>query len=223
MEYENNKTTEAQKPKRSSKVPWLFAGCFSIIAISVITVGGIASIIAAYHFISSDFFSNDTEEIVLEETPIEIEDIRPRGEIYVCSSIVEDYTSEHKTEEGFFFDDDHTCVQTLTQKVSYSIDLDKIRYERQDNQNFTVTLPEPEYIASTQNATFLSDDEDYWANHLSSTNGLKQRVEQQIRNKYDTQENRRKARAYAESAVRHIFESMNINVTFTTDLYRTVE
>lgn len=164
-----------------------------------------------------DYFSAEEEVITLEDTPISIEAVRPKGELYVCSSVIEDYVTLQRTEHRFgIFPIDHSCVQILRQKVSYLIDLDKVEYtfDPNDDHKVLVKLPPLEYMATTQSSPFMSDNETYWHNNMPSTNGLKQQVEKKIRNRFDTSTNQKKAEIYAESAISNILKQMGYEAMF---------
>ena len=164
-------------------------------------------------------------EIPMEETMASIEEIRPRGEIYVCSAMIEDYTMQRATEENLFWaDEEHSCVQTITQKCSYVIDLDKVEYEPVDStRTIYVKLPDVDYVATTQSTTFLSDDGNFWADHLPNTNAMKRKVEGQIKKRFDTPSNRRKAERYAEDAISEVMRKLGYEVEFVRTLERKKE
>lgn len=157
------------------------------------------------------------KEIVLQDTPIEIEEIRPKGDLYVCSAVIEDYTTVHRTEKHLgLISEKHSCVQIVRQKCSYKIDLEAVEYIEDGDHRLIVRIPEPEFTASTQNTPFLSDDEAYWIKELPNTNPLKRKVEKQIRNRYDTAANRKKATRYAEEAIRELMSQLGYEVEFTS-------
>jgi hypothetical protein len=104
-------------------------------------------------------------------------------------------------------------------KCSYKIDLEKVEYLPDSTEQVVrVRLPKVEYVASTQSSSFLSDDSNYWAEHLSNTNDMKRKVEQQIKRRFDTPENRRKAELYAEEAIRAVLEKMGLEVEFVREI-----
>ena len=154
--------------------------------------------------------------IPMEETMSSIEAVRLRGEVYVCSALIEDYTMRKATEENLFWaDEEHSCVQTMTQKCSYKIDLDRVEYEPVDSlRKVRVKLPPVEYVATTQSAAFLSDDSNFWAERLPNTNEMKRKVEEQIRRRFDTAKNRRKAEQFAEEAISEVMGKMGYEVEF---------
>ena len=150
-----------------------------------------------------------------------IEEVRPRGDIYVCSAMIEDYTTKRATEKNFILpDEEHSCVQTMRQKCSYKIDLDKVEYSMDEERGVVyVTLPDLEYVASTQSSSFLSDDSEYWVKHLPNTNTMKRTVEELIKQRFDTPGNRRKAERYAEDAISNVME----RIGYQTEVVRKIE
>jgi len=162
----------------------------------------------------------DVEALPMEETMASIEEVRLRGEIYVCSAMIEDYTTMQQTEVNLLWaNEEHSCVQTLRQRCSYKVDLDKVKYEADDSARVVlVTLPMVEYVATTQSSSFLSDDPEYWAEHLPNTNAMKRKVEEQIRRRFDTPSNRRKAERYAEDAISEVMGKMGYEVEFVRTL-----
>lgn len=163
---------------------------------------------------------DEEEEIVLEETPIQIEAVRPKGEIVVCSSIIEDYASVKKTEKTLgLIETQHHCVQILKMKCSYKIDLEKVEYELEDSAKIIwVKLPELEYNASLQDSPFISDDEEYWKDALPSTNKLKAKVAKQIEKRFCTPTNKQKGERYAEEAISKMMSGFGYEVKFVRTL-----
>lgn len=158
---------------------------------------------------------DEPQEIVLEDTPIDIESVRPRGELYVCTALAEDYAMRRATEMHLgMFPEKHSCVQMLKQKISFKIDLEKVRYTVDTLNVMIVEIPAPEFVASTQDSPFISDDEDYWNEALKSTNTLKKEAEQKIRKRFDTRENRTKATRYAEEALRELLRQLGYEARF---------
>lgn len=164
-------------------------------------------------------------QIPVEETIASIEDVRLRGELYVCSAMMEDYTLQQATERNLLWADEvHSCVQTMTQKCSYKIDLDKVEYLADDSaKTVYVKLPAIEYVAMTQSSSFLSDDSNYWSKHLPNTNALKRKVEAQIKRRFDTSGNRRKAERYAEDAISGMLGKLGYETEFVRVLKRKSE
>lgn len=158
-------------------------------------------------------------EIEIEDTPILIDSIMPKGDLYVGSAIIEDYATEKRTERQYLvMKKEHTCVQIVKQKCSFKIDLDKVEYQLQDNNVVLVKMPELEYIATTQASPFTSDDEEYWMKEMPNTNGLKKKVAKQIEARFNTKENRRKSVHYAEEAVQELLRKLGYKAEFVPHL-----
>lgn len=166
-----------------------------------------------------------TMPLPIEETIASIEEVRLRGELYVCSAMMEDYTIQRATERNLLWaDEEHSCVQTMTQKCSYKIDLEKVEYLASDStKTVYVKLPAIEYVAMTQSSSFLSDDSNYWSEHLPNTNALKRKVEAQIKNRFDTASNRRKAERYAEDAISSVLGKLGYETEFVRVLKKKTE
>lgn len=166
-----------------------------------------------------------TNLIPMEETMASIEEVRLRGELYVCSALIEDYTIKRATEQSLLWaDTEHSCVLTMAQKCSYKIDLDKVEYHPNDSaKTVYVKLPQVTYVATTQSSSFLSDDSNYWAEHLPNTNAMKRQVEEQIKLRFDTADNRRKAERYAEDAISDVLGKLGFEVEFVRTLERPLE
>ena len=180
----------------------------------------VAAIIGLTIAIAKCSTSSESEDqgVVLENTPIQIEEIRPRGEVYLMSFLIEDYTSEHRIEYHMgFLPEKHSCIQVLQQKVSFVLDLDKIEYESDTLNQVWVKLPQVDFVTSTQNSQFISDDEDFWSQELNSTNFMKRRIEKQIRNRYDNKENRRKANEQAKVVVSNLLRKLDIEPMFVEE------
>lgn len=159
--------------------------------------------------------SQDNNEVILQNTPAEIMKIMPKGEMYVATAIIEDYTTVQQTEYHLsLFPEKHSCVQILRQKVSFTVDLNKVEYTMLDDGKVQVRIPRLEYTASTQESPFISDDEAYWKETLISNYSLKQKVELQIRAQFDTTENRNKATRYAQEAITHILNQLGLEPIF---------
>lgn len=181
----------------------------------IIILSAIAIIISKIVFNSK----TDNPEVAIEDTPILIESVKPKGELYVCTSIMEEYVRREKTEKHLgVIPEKHTLVQIVRQKCSYIIDLDKIKYEQTSNDTVYVHLPELEYIASTQDSPFISDDESYWIKEMPNTNALKSEAERKIRKSFETSENKKKANLYAEAAVGQLLKQLGFNAIFVSTL-----
>ncbi len=154
-------------------------------------------------------------DIRLEQTPIDIEAIRPRGELYVATAIIEEYVSQYSTEFHFgIVPEPHSCAQILRQKVSYVIDLDQVTYVADTPDTVIVQLPPLRYVASTQESPFLSDDDEFWMDNMPSTNDMKREVEAKIRQRFDTPANRRKAEQNAEASIRLLLRQLGYVARF---------
>lgn len=166
----------------------------------------------------------ETEEITIEPTIASIEEIRPKGEMYVCSALIEDCFIKRATEKRLLLPNkEHSCVQTMRQKCSYMIDLDKVEYNAdEESKTVRVKLPPVEYVASTQSSSFLSDDGNYWAEHLPNTNSMKRKVEEQIKRRFDTPNNRRQAERYAEDAISEVMRRLGYETEFEVTLTKTI-
>lgn len=156
----------------------------------------------------------------MQESIATIQDIKLKGEIYVCSSVIEDYVIERRKEKRVLLPDkEYSCIQTLTQKCSYKINLSDVAYLANDSIRVVyVHVPVIEYVASTQSASFISDDSQYWAKHKPNTNSMKKDVENQIRMRFDTPENRRKAERYAEEAISGMLSKLGYQTEFFNSL-----
>ncbi len=162
--------------------------------------------------------------VTLEDTAIDIESVMPRGELYVCTAVAEDFVTLQRTGTTLgIFTEEHSCVQILRQKVSFKIDLRQVRYTPDTLHVMIVEMPPVEYVASTQDSPFMSDDEDFWASELRSTNGLKRQVEQKIRRRFDTEANHRKAERYAQDAIRELLWKLGYEARFAPQLTRRPE
>lgn len=157
--------------------------------------------------------------IQIEDTPITIEEVRPKGELYVCSSIIEESIRKERTEKHLgIIPEKHTFVQIVRQRCSYTIDLDKIEYIKGEGDTLYVRLPELKYSATTQNTPFISDDEAYWAKEIPNTNVIKGEVCKLIRRRFETDKNKDKAQIYAQEAVAQLLKQFGYTVEFMSTL-----
>ena len=154
----------------------------------------------------------DTDEITLKDTPTVIESTKPIGILYLYTTVTEDYAKDSFYGSGIggsvlgkdngLFKKKHDCVQILKQQVSLTMDLDKVKYNPKDNSDTVyVNLPEIEFSQSTLSAWFKSDDEDEESAVQYNAKPLIQRVENKIRTRYNTPENRTKAEAKAKETI----------------------
>lgn len=180
---------------------------FIIIALIIIFLG--------YVFWNS-FIREKDKTVKLEDTPVQIESVMPKGEMYLYSFIAEDYAQRKKTEYVMgFMPKEHTCVQKLCQKVSFIINMDSVKYTWADDslrKKVIVDLPPIEYVASTQSSEFLSDDEDFW--YAYNTDDMKKEVVKRIREKYDIDYYRKKAKANAVNAITMLLAQMGLQADF---------
>ena len=170
-------------------------------------------------------------DITIKDTPMVIEDVRPTGLLYLSSAITEDYTLDHFKGSGYgssilgkgngILKGDHQCIQILQQQVNYVMNLDSIKYKQPtdttqqgSNNKLVIILPDVEYVPSTTSATFMSDNENEEGKVGYDATPLINRVEQQIRKRYDTPANRAVAREQAEKILTDIFASCGKEVIF---------
>lgn len=198
-------------------------GVIAIVLILVFVLSGVGAFVGKY-FYDKYKGPQDPTKIVIEETPIKIDSVRPVGKIYVCSAFITDAVVETKEESLFLIKKrKHSCVYSMTTKCSYVVDLDSVKYEA-DNKNMklTVTMPELTYTTSgAQDSQFISDDDQYWAGQ--NINGLIKKVQKKIRTNFDTPQNREKANRYAEEIVSSVFENMGYEVVFNRTLTKKKE
>lgn len=169
--------------------------------------------------------NNSNSSITIENSPLSIDSIMPRGDLYIGSAIIEDYAAKRKKEKhlGGLTSTDHTCIQIVKQKCCYKINLEKITYSRITGDTVYAQLPPLEYIATTQDSPFMSDDEEYWAKELPNTNKLKKQVENKIKAQFDTKENKQKANLYAEEAVSNLLGKLGYTVVFVNKIEKKIE
>lgn len=166
-------------------------------------------------------FQTDTH---IAPTAAEIMSVMPRGELYVATAVVEDYTTDHATEYHLgIIPEQHSCALVMRQKVSFVIDMDSIRYDITAPGHVLVTLPQPRYVASTQEVRFLSDDEAFWKERRSSTADMKSQVTSQIHSRFDNAQNRNKAIIYAQEAIIHLLQRLDYDAEFRPMATRTIE
>ena len=176
---------------------------------------GILAIIILLIIVLGKCTNSADSEIGIESTPNTILAIMPKNDLYIATAVIDDFTTLQQTEYHLgLFPENHSCVQILRQKVSYKINLSEIEFTQINEHTIEVRMPALAYIASTQASTFISDDEGYWKEALPSTNGLRNKVEQQIRTIFDTQENRQKALLYAKDAVTQILTQIGYQPIF---------
>lgn len=130
------------------------------------------------------------DDIAIEDTPVVIESIKPIGELYAFTAITEDFSIDNVEKVGFFRKSYYKAVQTLRMQVSYVMNLDSVTYQRKaGTDTVVVALPGLRYVQSAQGGRLLCEVEmaDYDAASAIAV------VEEKIRSKYDTPDNREKA------------------------------
>jgi hypothetical protein len=155
------------------------------------------------------------DALILENTMTRIEAVRPRGELYVLSALLEDFDSEIL--EGTFAN--HYAVQVVKARCSYLLDLEKVSYKPEISAAgpiIKVTMPAPKVYCSTQKTPFYSDDEAFWAGQRSSAanDKIKGFVASRIRQTFDSAENRQKAREYGQKVIAKTLELLGIKAEF---------
>lgn len=169
-------------------------------------------LVAAVALVSKIKHKADTEELALKDTPAVIEATRPIGTLYLYSTVTEDYAKESFWGSGIgssvlgkdngLFKKKHDCVQVLRQKVSMTMDMDKVQYHVVENTDTVlVCLPDVEFTQSTVSAWFKSDSESEENAVQYDSKPLIQRVERKIKARYDTPENRCKAEEKAKQVI----------------------
>ena len=154
----------------------------------------------------------DTDEITLKDTPTVIEATRPIGVLYLYTTVTEDYAKDAFWGSGIgssvlgqnngLFKKKHDCVQILRQQVSLTMNLDKVQYHIVENSDTVqVCLPDVEFTQSTLNAWFKSDSESEESAMQFNAKPLIQKVENKIKNRYNTPENRNKAEDKAKETI----------------------
>ncbi|MBR3092448.1 MAG: DUF4230 domain-containing protein [Bacteroidaceae bacterium] len=155
------------------------------------------------------------EQLPLEDTSAIIESVRPKGELYIYSLVAEDFVTKQETEHHvLLFPEEHSCVQVVQQKISFVLDLDKIKYVPDSGKVVLVQLPDIRYVASTQDSRFMSDDEDYWKDH--NTDPMKHAVENKLKKKYDTPKIRQQAKANAQKTIGDLLARFGYEARFVS-------
>lgn len=196
-----------------------------ILVVTSLFLLGIACVGVYWKRIYDKLTEQPVTGIQIEETPSMIEDVRPVGKLYVCSSLIDDFVTERKEESALLglVKKEHTAIQMLTVKCSYVIDLDKVKYNA-DNENKVVyvTMPELTYAASVKKTRFDSDDPVYWAKYKPDTNDMKEKVLDKIKKNFDTPQNREKASCYAEEAVSVVLEKVLGSKEYKVEFVHTI-
>lgn len=139
------------------------------------------------------------EEISLVPTPVVIEDVKPIGELYAMTAITEDYDVYFMEDPGIFSNDYPSTIQTLRMQVSFVMDLDSVRYEEMaGTDTVVVRLPRLRFVKAGNGGQLLGGVEKADYNAASQRIDI---VENKIELKYNTEENYRKAMAYARQVL----------------------
>ena len=179
---------------------------------TIVTAIIVILLVAAVALVSRIRHSADTEELTLKDTPAVIEATRPIGILYLYSTETEDYAKESFWGSGIgssvlgkdngILKKKHDCVQVLRQKVSMTMDMDKVQYQPvEGTDTVRVCLPAVEFTQSTVSTWFKSDSESEESAVQYDSKPLIQRVERKIKARYDTPENHRKAEAKAKETI----------------------
>ena len=164
-------------------------------------------------------------ELPLVETPILVADVRPSGTLYLYTTVTEDFAEGTFMGSGYgssllgtgngILKKQHKCVQILRQQVSFTIDLDQISYTA-DTLFDTVwaMLPPVRFEQSTLRQWFKSDDENEEAIVKYDASALISQVERKIHRRYNTPENRHKARLKAEAVLSDFYAQCGKVIVF---------
>ena len=169
-------------------------------------------LIAGVTLISKITHKTDSDELTLKDTPAVIEATRPIGVLYLYTTVTEDYAKDAFYGSGIgssvlgkdngLFKRKHDCVQILRQQVSLTMDLDKVQYHPiEGTDSVQVCLPEVEFTQSTLSSWFKSDSEAEESAVQFDAKPLIQRVENKIKLRYNTPENRIKAEKKAKETI----------------------
>lgn len=198
------------KDNKTSKI-------FSTINIIIICAAIIIATLAVVYIVRLINTEKKTEIISLEPSPVTVESVRPKGELYLYSFMAEDFVIKKRTESALIglYNEEHSCVQTISQRISYKLDFDKIEY-LQDSLSDTVyvKMQSLDFVASTQSSSFMSDNETYWKKVLPNTNGLKKEVENKIKKRYDIPQYRKKAEEKAQRSVKELLSNFGLVAVF---------
>ncbi len=169
-------------------------------------------LIAGVTLFSKITHKTDSEELTLKDTPAVIEATRPIGVLYLYTTVTEDYAKDAFYGSGIgssvlghnngLFKRKHDCVQILRQQVSLTMDLDKVQYHPiEGTDTVQVCLPDVEFTQSTLSSWFKSDSETEENAVQFDAKPLIQRVENKIKLRYNTPENRSKAEKKAKETI----------------------
>ena len=158
----------------------------------------LACLLAVVYFVVRCIDAQDNDDIAIQPTPVVIESVKPIGELYAFTAITEDFTIDNVEKVGFFSRSYYKAVQTMRMQVSYVLNLDSVDYVPVGGTDTVrVRLPQLRYVQTPQGGSFICEVEvaDYNAARAINV------VEQKIRSKYDTPQNRQKAMDHAREAL----------------------
>lgn len=158
----------------------------------------LACLLAIVYFVLRCIDAKDQEDIAVQPTPIEIQEVRPIGELYAYTAITEDFTIDNVEKVGFFTRSYYKAVQMLRMQVSFVMDLDSVDYIRQEQSDTVIVrLPQLRFVQASQGSRFLCEVEvpDYNATRAIQT------VERKIKSHFDTPANRQKAMTHVRDVL----------------------
>ena len=167
----------------------------------------------------------EEQTLTIANTPLRIEDVKPVGELYLYTTITEDFEKGTFMGSGYgsslfgegngLLKKEHTCVQILRQQISFTIRLDDIKYEEDSTTNvIRVTLPPVQFQQSTLHSWFKSDNENEEGAVKYDATPLIRKVEAKIRKRYNTPEHRSKATQKAKDVLTDIFHQCGKEIIF---------
>lgn len=174
--------------------------------------GLICLVLAAFCLYSKFSSKDDPDAIKIEDTPAVIESTRPIGVLYLYTAVVEEYANDAFYGSGIgssllgkgngVLKRKHSCVQILKQQVNLTMDMNSVKYEPIANTDTViVSLPDVDFSQSTIGSWFKSDSESEERAVEYDSKPLIERVERKIESKYNTIDNRNKARQQAENVL----------------------
>jgi len=166
------------------------ASCFTLIML-VCTFGYIA-----FRYLE---YNSDSSDIIIADTPVNILDVRPTGELYVLTTEVEDYYIDVIEDATWDGKDYLKCVQILREQISWVIDLEKVEYDTiPGTDSVNITMPKPEFKLSPHGEWFYQQGPE---KAKYNANGLKEIVSTKIKNEYYKKENEDAARQKAQEII----------------------
>ena len=185
----------------------------------IVYIIGLVVIAAAIVFIGLNCSGGKTNEDIFEDTPINVQSVDLKGELYVYSEILEDFMVEKKGEQRFLnlMNKDHVRVVVRSWRVSYVLDLEKVQTSY-DDKTVTVKLPEIEIKKSEQpisnGKAYICDDDDFWD---KQPDNLVAKLQQKVEKRFDSLEKKQTANQRAKDFVKMLFESAGFAVVFADE------